>query len=895
MTAVLRIAVKNDTAAGLRDVRRDVEAGLQSVARLDDALPTSSVSALRDEIRSLASDTQRGFATSGRAAADYGKSLPSAEISQTRDEVRQLAERVAQADEEMRASAASSATAANRLTTLITGYISLKIAIFGVSTAFSLMTLPARLAFTAIELGAKTSLFAIRQLADGTQALAKLVPESQRAAVAIAGLVGPSQIARTAISRAFNIGPQLLGAQIALTAFEAVMARTGKRVVGEMEDFSRATEAQVEAFNRLADEANAAGITIDEAMQNAGKTWDDFGVRIVPQVETNLDRIHQATGRLGSALAKPFHEGIAAGKTLISEWWAIPGIVGDVWRAIDAKATAGADNLVDNLTVLQTGYEQVVLAARAHAAVGTNPERIAAYKAEVELLREQAEVTARLTKLNADNRDDFAIVRRLTAEREAQAKSRGEAERLASIKTVAGIDAEIQKIRERIGQAAQEGKLSAGKDKEGRPVLTNTGRELTEQLAQLDRQRTVVAEQETRKREQLEKDYADRQKAINDELQREHEDHYARRLKLAQDYYASAEKLQASERSLGRELQSDIRQSAQQTRLDRLQAANASQAELQQAAIRARAEQLQATGASEAQIGAVRAQALQAKLAAEKQAAESEANLRKQTLQAEIAAEQEAIDAELDARKKSAKTAEELQRAEAEHAEKALKQTYDSARKWLKLETELQREEMQRQVQARQAKAQMEESVERDKLRRLSQLREMATNAINKGGAQERLQEMRQQLSQRDVARQIGNRRADAAEQDWLKNGSQKFIEDRVAKGAERADAERQAAVRQKQIRNQAFAGGFGDTMRGRTNEQETLNAQNELIKANVQAATATGQLAPIVAQGLQMAAQQAIQASQEALVSRQIAEAAIAALQANGQKHRAAQGGLRR
>jgi hypothetical protein len=916
MTAVLRIAVKNDTAAGLSDVRRDVEAGLQSVARLDDALPTTSVSTLRDEIRNLASETQRGFAESTGQAAEFGRAMPFDAIRRTSAEMSGLGRELQKVEQQERQQIVVIAQLKEGLMDWTADFISDAKVIGGVLRDTGSAT---------IDLLAK-----LKQL------------EETNRAVAIATGLAEGAVIRTTAALA-GYGAQagvglttLAAARVGILAYEAAWARTGKTIVQSVE----ASERQKMALVRLRSDAEAAGVSVVAYAKTTGQSLDDLSAKI----ETNYDRIMVARQKLsesaGSLITREASI-LAKDLAVLTGLKSAADVASAAWKEADAAATRGASNLIENLNSLRSlteGLGDSLNGAGSTQRGKDNRSLEDARKREI---------------------DDFERLRAVNASLQTAATARAEATRLAGLTTTAMVDAEITKQKERAGilasidkfdEAAQakhlerlteldqkrrqidkareeasrddltlmrelqaESKRRQADDLAGLDALIRKEKQRADELRQrnefdkaaqnqhsqvvveLEQRRTNAIHAETEKRKSLEWEYAKTQQAARHQAERDEMAHYDRRLKLAQDYYASAEKLQASERSLGRELQSDIRQSAQQTRLDRLQAANASQAELQQAAFRARAEQLQATGASEAQIGAVRAQALQAKLAAEKQAAESEANLRKQTLQAEIAADQEAIDAELDARKKSAKTAEELQRAEAEHAEKALKHTYDSARKWLKLETELQREEMQRQVQARQAKAQMEESVERDKLRRLSQLREMATNAINKGGAQERLQEMRQQLSQRDVARQVGNRRADAAEQDWLKNGSQKFIEDRVAKGAERADAERQAAVRQKQIRNQAFAGGFGDTMRGRTNEQETLNAQNELIKANVQAATATGQLAPIVAQGLQMAAQQAIQASQEALVSRQIAEAAIAALQANGQKTGAQRRGLTR
>lgn len=165
-------------------------------------------------------------------------------------------------------------------------------------------------------------------------------------------------------------------------------------------------------------------------------------------------------------------------------------------------------------------------------------------------------------------------------------------------------------------------------------------------------------------------------------------------------------------------------------------------------------------------------------------------------------------------------------------------------------------------------------------------------NGETGGGA---IDKIRAGISRKDVANQVGQTRADAAESEFRASGEGKRREEAlIARGVDRNQAERQVMAQQRALRQRAFSQGFADTMRGR-NGDEAVNAQNQLIQATAQQAAASGELAPVVAQGLVKAAQQAIQATQEAQQAKAMAEQVIAALNANGQRTGAINGRNRR
>ena len=209
----------------------------------------------------------------------------------------------------------------------------------------------------------------------------------------------------TIAKRVLGLGPQFLGATIALEAYSAVLARTGLKTV------------------ELAD-----GTTI---------------------LESNLDRVNAAASRFGSDVSRDFKEAADAAATLIDIVNPFP----DIWKEIDKVATKSAENLVDNIGLVRQGYNDSVISLRAFAVEmqGGSGE---AYKKEIESLRELSEWHAKMDQQRANEISHFDRLRDANAATEARAAARGEAERIASFKSTAAIDAEIQKMKDKAGQQA---------------------------------------------------------------------------------------------------------------------------------------------------------------------------------------------------------------------------------------------------------------------------------------------------------------------------------------------------------------------------------------------------------------------------------------------------------
>lgn len=124
------------------------------------------------------------------------------------------------------------------------------------------------------------------------------------------GLLG--QAAQTggvmALKAMTGLGPQVLGATIALKGYEAILARTGLKTV------------------ELAD-----------------------GTKVV---ESNLDRVQGSLAKLGGDIRRDFAGAAEVAKEFIGELNFLPSI----WKAIDPIATKSAENLVSNINMIRKAY-----------------------------------------------------------------------------------------------------------------------------------------------------------------------------------------------------------------------------------------------------------------------------------------------------------------------------------------------------------------------------------------------------------------------------------------------------------------------------------------------------------------------------------------------------------
>ncbi|ODA28079.1 hypothetical protein [Planctopirus hydrillae] len=246
-----------------------------------------------------------------------------------------------------------------------------------------------------------------------------------------------------------------VGAAASVQAQRALFANTGIQQVGETQDFSRSTEAQKEAFAALERQAKKTGQTVAELMQEAGQTWDDFGAQTVPVFESNLDRMEASVAKLKSSVGRDL-QGIGTALVEMADR-AIPvrSAFVAIGKEIDASATRGANNWVQNMDLLDQLKNQILeVAADYDQILVGEGQSLDNYRERAKLLKEQEEMHARLDVQREKERGHFDRLRAAHEAVEMQVKAAQESRRIASLQTVEQIDAEIRRQRELAGQRA---------------------------------------------------------------------------------------------------------------------------------------------------------------------------------------------------------------------------------------------------------------------------------------------------------------------------------------------------------------------------------------------------------------------------------------------------------
>lgn len=325
------------------------------------------------------------------------------------------------------------------------------------------------------------------QSAKQAQLVSTVYAELQQRTVGLAVAKKGLEIGATrAIGILTRMGPAVGLTVAAYKTLTFVLDNTGRRAVSVAEDFSAATEQQIADFNALADAANKAGLDIDTAMAQAGKTWADFGAKVTTS-ESNLDRLKASGANLGTTVARSFREAAAAAYELV--------MVGElnlgIYDAIDARVTRWADQTVENIDAVSTGYGKLIDQARAAAAAQLygNGDR---YLEEIEQLRELESLHENLNEQRENEQEYFARLKSANAQLAAQRESNAESERLRGLDTLAAIDGEISRQKDLAGQKASALQF----DEQAQAAYLA-------RLNQLEQQRTQIVRAEAGKRKQL--------------------------------------------------------------------------------------------------------------------------------------------------------------------------------------------------------------------------------------------------------------------------------------------------------------------------------------------------------------------------------------------------------
>ncbi|WP_010585465.1 hypothetical protein [Schlesneria paludicola] len=259
------------------------------------------------------------------------------------------------------------------------------------------------------------------------------------------------------LGAAATAGPYVLAGIAAWKGFELVLDNTGKKFEGFTEDVTNQTSEQAAAFDKFIAEAERLGMTLDElatsrGVQDVNKYLEEtFGVKTVEKYSSNLDRLSSAFGDLGSTVSLNMGESGEAIGALID---LIPDLSTGLGKMFDESVTASATYLTDSVNSLNKALDDGVISARA-LAVQMSGGSYQAYVDEILAIRELKEVHAGLEAMRERQAPGFERLRSIQQQMADEARDREEKERVASIKTIEGINNEILALQKKGGELAR--------------------------------------------------------------------------------------------------------------------------------------------------------------------------------------------------------------------------------------------------------------------------------------------------------------------------------------------------------------------------------------------------------------------------------------------------------
>lgn len=337
---------------------------------------------------------------------------------------------------------------------------------------------------------------------------------------------------RAAIGYFTGLGTAVTGVYVGYKGLTGLMDSTGRTFI----DIATGAETTSEAFREMEAQARNLGISVERHLADAGESLEDYGVR----VESNLDRQREAVGKLSHEAARSFSEYGAAFKAGVVD--PTVDFLRSEWKEFDRQMTFRTENFVENVGMMTNGIRS--LRAAIIEASGGNGE---AYKREVELLDQQAEITERLNKLNAESKDDIARAKEMNRLLEADIESEKEIVATRNM-GISQIREELLMWKQKSAELAAAGKLDEKTTEEiyGRRLhLQRRLGELEEQAAKArndallktfaDQQKLVEAEDQ-KVRQANEQEYRDYLKSIDDK-KRADEEASKERSRLVQEEY----------------------------------------------------------------------------------------------------------------------------------------------------------------------------------------------------------------------------------------------------------------------------------------------------------------------------------------------------------------------
>jgi hypothetical protein len=519
-----------------------------------------------------------------------------------------------------------------------------------------------------------------------------------------------------------------------------------------------------------------------ELLSRTGERIDELGNKT-----NNLDRLREASAGLKSDLAAVGSEVGTVLKGMAVAATPLLRVIGEqgpkAWKAMDEAVTRHNDRMIENINLLRD------------AVIGT---------------RELEAANAKLEAQREKEKSGFEAIRNVNATFAEQQKERARAAEIASIKTVEGIEREIQATRERSAREAQ-----AGQDAEA------IGRRLLTDLNALENQRTKIHEEEVAKQT------ASDQRAS--QLRKSYDENYTKFVEGQQQIRVKA--MQA-EYDREKERLDDLAAYRRQVAADR-------RSELIsdfEATIKARAEQ---------QKAAVEGLKTDAKVAAQRK-------IDRDTEEALHALKVRRIKNEANEAIEAAKTESEQRKA-----------AIEGTRKLEAAEAEFRRRQKVQQIEDETAAARRSVEIEKDKQAKLKAARE---EALDKAGIKG--EDLLKGADRRDV---LANVREQARRQAESRTREYSGF---LLKGAPSDENREKYARLQRQAQEKAMDEAQRDFMKGKTDPQQLAQAQAQAAQKQLVTAQSQGKLSADVVQTLTMAIRTSAeqQATTEAL-QKQVAD----------------------
>lgn len=294
--------------------------------------------------------------------------------------------------------------------------------------------------------------------------------------------------------------------QAALNLVKEQGAKAALRAAGALTGYLQAVSGTLAVVAGL----KAGQVALNIALENTGKSADGL--------TNNLTRTRDANSQLWDDIKAT----AVAGAEAVGDWGietvanaarAVTELTGvdAAWKEVDRALTESTNNYVNNTRVI------------GEAIRGVSREAVAASKA--------------VAQAQADAVDDFERVRLSNEEVAQAAKNRAEAERLAALDTVESIDAELQAMKQRRGEAAAANRFS--EEDQQRYVAT---------VGQLEQKRTEIAKRNADEREKILKQEAQQRNDSDAREAQRREDARNKENEKILDEYRQQAKREADER-----------------------------------------------------------------------------------------------------------------------------------------------------------------------------------------------------------------------------------------------------------------------------------------------------------------------------------------------------------